>query len=292
MNTCLRCGLCSHRSLSVGGRWTSWVGWRPLSSSVWRWSGRGRPGMWAGSPSSSAGLCMPARSPGTAGRSTEPGARSYSNMCFQTEEGSYTNTVSGHFSWRLSVKSTAGKTQMSKIVFFSLLADTSSSVLWDSGNWTSPCWLTGSQTTLSRSSRGWVTAAPWQFVLINDTSVFRQWPFYYCMRGFSDTHIDQSKIVFIDWELLRADVFLQSRGIGALKETKRQHRTHEDLLIQHSLLTCIMESYQAEMKASFASSTCIQQHKRRNVLKWRTNNQRLRVCSRLWEISLSFIQHN
>uniref|UniRef100_A0A671YEQ7 Uncharacterized protein n=1 Tax=Sparus aurata TaxID=8175 RepID=A0A671YEQ7_SPAAU len=47
-----------------------------------------------GSPSSSAGLCMPARSPGTAGRSTEPGARSYSNMCFQTEEGSYTNTVS------------------------------------------------------------------------------------------------------------------------------------------------------------------------------------------------------
>lgn len=76
----------SHRSLSVGGRWTSWAGWRPLSSSVWQWSGRGQPGMWAGSPSSSAGLCRPARSPGKAGRSREPGALSYSNMCFQTEE--------------------------------------------------------------------------------------------------------------------------------------------------------------------------------------------------------------
>uniref|UniRef100_A0A4W6EU36 Uncharacterized protein n=1 Tax=Lates calcarifer TaxID=8187 RepID=A0A4W6EU36_LATCA len=29
---------------------------------------------------------MPARSPGKAGRSREPGALSYSNMCFQTEE--------------------------------------------------------------------------------------------------------------------------------------------------------------------------------------------------------------
>uniref|UniRef100_A0A3B4VQI6 Uncharacterized protein n=1 Tax=Seriola dumerili TaxID=41447 RepID=A0A3B4VQI6_SERDU len=41
----------------------------------------------AGSPSSSAGLCRPARSPGKAGRSRAPGAPSYSNMCFQTEEG-------------------------------------------------------------------------------------------------------------------------------------------------------------------------------------------------------------
>uniref|UniRef100_A0A3B4YGT6 Uncharacterized protein n=1 Tax=Seriola lalandi dorsalis TaxID=1841481 RepID=A0A3B4YGT6_SERLL len=40
-----------------------------------------------GSPSSSAGLCRPARSPGKAGRSRAPGAPSYSNMCFQTEEG-------------------------------------------------------------------------------------------------------------------------------------------------------------------------------------------------------------
>uniref|UniRef100_A0A3Q3VY92 Uncharacterized protein n=1 Tax=Mola mola TaxID=94237 RepID=A0A3Q3VY92_MOLML len=37
-----------------------------------------------GSPSSSAGLCRPARSPGKAGRSREPGAPSYSNTCFQT----------------------------------------------------------------------------------------------------------------------------------------------------------------------------------------------------------------
>ena len=43
-----------------------------------------------------------------------------------------------------------------------------------------------------------------------------------CMRGLSDTHIDQSKVVFIDWKLLRADVFLQSRGIGALKGQNRK----------------------------------------------------------------------
>lgn len=30
--------------------------------------------------------------------------------------------------------------------------------------------------------------------------------------------IDQSKVVFIDWELLWADVFFQSGGIGALEE--------------------------------------------------------------------------
>uniref|UniRef100_A0A3Q1IPX5 Uncharacterized protein n=1 Tax=Anabas testudineus TaxID=64144 RepID=A0A3Q1IPX5_ANATE len=38
-----------------------------------------------GSPSSSAGLCRPARSPGKGGRSREPGALSYSNMCCRTE---------------------------------------------------------------------------------------------------------------------------------------------------------------------------------------------------------------
>ena len=43
------------------------------------------------------------------------------------------------------------------------------------------------------------------------------------MRGFSATHIDQSKVVFIDWELLRADVFLQGRGIGALWEQNTRH---------------------------------------------------------------------
>uniref|UniRef100_A0AAQ6AI31 Uncharacterized protein n=1 Tax=Amphiprion ocellaris TaxID=80972 RepID=A0AAQ6AI31_AMPOC len=40
-----------------------------------------------GSPSSSAGLCRPTRSPGKAGRSRGPGALSYSSMCFQTEGG-------------------------------------------------------------------------------------------------------------------------------------------------------------------------------------------------------------
>ena len=50
------------------------------------------------------------------------------------------------------------------------------------------------------------------------------------MRGLSDTHIDQSEVVFIDWELLRADVFLQSRGIGALKD-QRQHMRHENVTI-------------------------------------------------------------
>lgn len=45
------------------------------------------------------------------------------------------------------------------------------------------------------------------------------------MRGFSDTHIDQSEVVFIDWELLWADVFLQSRGIGALKDKTQDMKT-------------------------------------------------------------------
>lgn len=44
-------------------------------------------------------------------------------------------------------------------------------------------------------------------------------------EGFSDTHIDQSKVVLIDGELLRADVFLQSRGIGALKDNTRHTLT-------------------------------------------------------------------
>uniref|UniRef100_A0A673XFK6 Uncharacterized protein n=1 Tax=Salmo trutta TaxID=8032 RepID=A0A673XFK6_SALTR len=39
----------------------------------------------SGSPSSSAGPCRPARSPGRAGRSTGPEAPSYSNKCSQTE---------------------------------------------------------------------------------------------------------------------------------------------------------------------------------------------------------------
>uniref|UniRef100_A0A3Q0T691 Uncharacterized protein n=1 Tax=Amphilophus citrinellus TaxID=61819 RepID=A0A3Q0T691_AMPCI len=35
---------------------------------------------------------MPAHSPGKAGRSREPGERSCSNMCFQTEGGSHRDT--------------------------------------------------------------------------------------------------------------------------------------------------------------------------------------------------------
>lgn len=42
---------------------------------------------------------------------------------------------------------------------------------------------------------------------------------------FSDTHVDQSEVVLIDGELLRADVFLQSRGIGALKGNTHQTLT-------------------------------------------------------------------
>lgn len=55
-----------------------------------------------------------------------------------------------------------------------------------------------------------------------------------------DTHVDQSEVVLIDGELLRADVFLQSRGIGALKDTKQGRRwgacTH-NLIRQGSLKT-------------------------------------------------------
>lgn len=38
----------------------------------------------------------------------------------------------------------------------------------------------------------------------------------------NDTYVDQSKVVFVDWELLRTNVFLQSRGIGALRETRER----------------------------------------------------------------------
>lgn len=57
----------------------------------------------------------------------------------------------------------------------------------------------------------------------NETSVFLGNDLHECGKGFSGAYIDQSKVVFIDWELLRADVFLQSRGIGALKrhETRK-----------------------------------------------------------------------
>uniref|UniRef100_A0A673TJF5 Uncharacterized protein n=1 Tax=Suricata suricatta TaxID=37032 RepID=A0A673TJF5_SURSU len=38
-------------------------------------------------PSFFAGPCMPTHSPGTAGRSIMPGARSYSSTCFRTAKG-------------------------------------------------------------------------------------------------------------------------------------------------------------------------------------------------------------
>lgn len=42
-----------------------------------------------------------------------------------------------------------------------------------------------------------------------------------------DTHIDQSEVVFINGELLWTDVFLQSRGIGALQREKDQRERDE-----------------------------------------------------------------
>lgn len=42
-----------------------------------------------------------------------------------------------------------------------------------------------------------------------------------CLRvslALCDTYVDQSKVVFINGELLWTNVFLQSRGIGALKQ--------------------------------------------------------------------------
>lgn len=84
-------------------------------------------------------------------------------------------------------------------------------------------WLTDSLTTLSLLHQPTADDSdPGRFVWVNVTSVFFGSDLCYCMRGFSDTHIDQSKVVFIDWELLRADVFLQSRGIGALKDQRHE----------------------------------------------------------------------
>ena len=40
----------------------------------------------------------------------------------------------------------------------------------------------------------------------------------------TDTYVDQSKVVFVDWELLRTNVFFQSRGIGALRRSEREER--------------------------------------------------------------------
>lgn len=50
--------------------------------------------------------------------------------------------------------------------------------------------------------------------------------------GLNDTHIDQSKVVFINGELLWTNVFLQSRGIGALQREKEQR----DKIIKLSVL--------------------------------------------------------
>lgn len=74
----------THRSLFSAARWTSLVGSRQPSSSAWRCCGRGLPGTSVSFPSFFAGPCMPAHSPGTAGRSTRPAARSYSSTCFRT----------------------------------------------------------------------------------------------------------------------------------------------------------------------------------------------------------------
>lgn len=41
------------------------------------------------------------------------------------------------------------------------------------------------------------------------------------------THVDQSEVVFINGELLWTNVFLQSRGIGALQREKEQREGGE-----------------------------------------------------------------
>lgn len=41
------------------------------------------------------------------------------------------------------------------------------------------------------------------------------------------TYIDQSKVVFIDWKLLWANVFFQSRGIGALLKKKKEKKSQK-----------------------------------------------------------------
>lgn len=77
----------AHRSPFSAAKWTSLVGSRQPSSSVWRCCGRGLPGTSVSFPSFFAGPCMPAHSPGTAGRSTRPEARSYSSTYFRTAKG-------------------------------------------------------------------------------------------------------------------------------------------------------------------------------------------------------------
>lgn len=37
----------------------------------------------------------------------------------------------------------------------------------------------------------------------------------------SETHINQTKIVLIDWKLFRTNLFLQSWGIGALEKNQK-----------------------------------------------------------------------
>lgn len=51
--------------------------------------------------------------------------------------------------------------------------------------------------------------------------------------GLNDTHIDQSKVVFVNGELLWTNVFLQSRGIGALQREKEQRERDEWWNNQH-----------------------------------------------------------
>jgi len=49
----------------------------------------------------------------------------------------------------------------------------------------------------------------------------------------NSTYIDQSKVVFIDWKLLWANVFFQSRGIGALeKKEGRNCLEYQDFKIK------------------------------------------------------------
>lgn len=40
------------------------------------------------------------------------------------------------------------------------------------------------------------------------------------MKLWSETYINQTKIVLIDWKLFRTNLFLQSWGIGALEKPK------------------------------------------------------------------------
>lgn len=77
----------THHSLFSASKWTSLVGSRQPSSSAWQCCGKGLPGTSASFPSFFAGPCMPTHSPGMAGRSTMPGARSYSSTCFRTANG-------------------------------------------------------------------------------------------------------------------------------------------------------------------------------------------------------------